>query len=134
MTSASSATTTMTTVAKASSTAGFGLPAARGAREEDHAVGIPRDVAERLDHLGLAPAGLPGDGNGGPHAGVELAAELLDELLLLTRDLDVTLRDQHLAVPWSHAEELHEAADYAKRAPPSEGVGAQFAGVGAWVP
>src|SRR3954447_10761412 len=134
ITSASSATTTMTTVAKASSTAGFGLPAARGAREEDHAVGVRRDVAERPDHLGLAPAGLPGDGDGGPHAGVELATELLDEFLLLARDLDVTLRDQHLAVPWSHAEELHEAADYAKRPPASEGAGARFAGVVARVP
>src|SRR3954454_11345600 len=134
MTSASSATTTMTTVAKASSTAGFGLPAARGARKEDHAVGVPRDVAERPDHLGLAPAGPPGDGNGGPHAGVELAAKLLDKLLLLTRDLDVTLRDQHLAVAWSHAEELHEAPDYAKRAPLTEGAGARFAGVLARMP
>src|SRR3954447_11407876 len=134
ITSASSATTTMTTVAKGSSTPGSGLPAARGAREEDHAVGVRGNVAERLDHLGLAPAGLPGDGNGGPHAGVELAAELLDQILLFSRHFDVTLRDQHLAVPWSHAEELHEAPDYAKRAPPGEGAGARFVGEVARVP
>ena len=42
-----------------------------------------------------------------PHARVELAAELLDEALGVLGDLEVALGDQLLAVPGTHAQELH---------------------------
>src|SRR3712207_5633520 len=85
------------------------LPAARGAREEDDAVRVAGDVLERLDHLGLAAARLPGERHGRPHAGVELRTEGLDELALLLGDLGIALGDEHLAVARLHAQELHPA-------------------------
>ena len=52
-------------------------------------------------------------GHGGPHALVELAAELLDEALLVLGDLEVALGDQLLAMPRAHAQELHRG-DYGR--------------------
>src|ERR671914_263865 len=53
-------------------------------REEDHAFGVGRDLAVVLDHLGLAPtAARVVRGHRGPHALVQLAAELLHQALLL---------------------------------------------------
>ena len=56
-------------------------PAARG-KKITRSVS-PRDLLERAHHLRLAAAGLGGRRHGGPHALVELAAELLDERLLV---------------------------------------------------
>ena len=86
------------------------MTAAGRAREEDHAVGVAGDVLEVLDHLRLAPAGLAGERDRGPHAQVELGAEGLDELALLLADLGIALGDENLTVAGLHAEELHAAA------------------------
>src|SRR5215213_4201241 len=94
----------MTTIAEAMSAAVTErlLRAARRAREEDDAVGVPRDLAEVLDHRRLAAAVARGDGNGGPHPRVELAPELVDEALLVGGDLEVTFGDQLFAVARPH--------------------------------
>src|SRR4051794_40306697 len=81
--------------------------AAGRAREEDDALGVARDLVERLDHLRLAPATSRAARHGGPEALVELAAELLHEALLLLGHVDVALRDENLTVPGLHAQELH---------------------------
>src|SRR4051812_977931 len=111
----------MTTIAVAQrATVTGGRPlggAAGGAREEDHPGGLARDVLERVDHLGLAPPGRRGHGDRGPHALVELAAELLDEPALVLADVEVALGDQLLAVTRPHAEELH-GRDYVTRTGP----------------
>ena len=57
--------------------------------------------------LGLAAAVLAGHRDGRPHALIELAAELLDEQLLLLGHLDVPFGDQHLTVSGLHAKEPH---------------------------
>src|SRR5215218_4363988 len=95
-TSASRAPTTMPVAQSASSTAGRpSLPrAAGGAGEEDHPLGVARDLVERLDHGRLAAPVVGGLGHSGPQALVELAAEGLDELALVLGDLDVALGDQ----------------------------------------
>src|SRR3954449_10384607 len=80
---------------------------AGGAGEEDHARRAARDLLERRDHLGLPAPRLRRQRDGGPHALLELAPELLDEALLVLGDLDVSLGDQLLAVARAHAEELH---------------------------
>ena len=80
---------------------------ARGAREEDHSAGVARDLVERAHQLGLTTACLRLDRNRRPHPLLELAAELLDEPLLVLADLDVTLGDQLLAVARAHSQELH---------------------------
>ena len=41
---------------------------------------------------------------------VELAAELLDQALVVLGELGVALREQDVAVAWCHAQELHDAA------------------------
>ena len=53
--------------------------AAGGAWEEDHPVGVTRDLLERLDHLRLPTAALTSLWHRGPQPCVELAAELLDD-------------------------------------------------------
>src|SRR3954452_22793696 len=96
-TSQSSASTTIAVAHSATVTDGSptcSARAARGAREEDHAVGRARDVLERADHLGLAAPGPVRDRYGRPHALLELAAELVDEALLVLGHLDVALGDQ----------------------------------------
>src|SRR5688500_8109937 len=82
--------------------------AAGRAREEDHAVGAGRNLVELVDHHGLAPA-APGRmrRHGRPHALVELAAELLDEALLVLAHLRIPLREEDLAVAGAHPQELH---------------------------
>src|SRR5918996_3755290 len=86
-----------------------GSSAARGAREEDDPVGPGGDVAVGLHQLRLAPAAAAvRRGHGGPHALVELAAELLDEPLLLLADLRVPLGEEDLSVAWLHAQELDD--------------------------
>src|SRR3954452_13018750 len=100
-TSHNSATMTMTVALRASSTEPS-YPAsapAGGAREEDDALGVTRDLVERLDHLRLAPAAAGLAGNGGPHALVELLAEGRDEAFFVLGDLHVALGQQHLTVP-----------------------------------
>src|ERR671937_47208 len=81
--------------------------AAGGAREEDHAVGVAGNVLEGPGDLRLAPAAPVGGRHRRPHSLVQLAAELLDERLLLLGDVDIALGDQHLAVPRLHAQEPH---------------------------
>src|SRR5918999_608416 len=59
--------------------------------------------------LRLAPAAAAvGRGNRGPHAVVELAAELLDQALLLLADPRVALGEEDLPVTWLHAQELDD--------------------------
>src|SRR4029077_18066205 len=106
-----SAIATRVVAASASSTARptrrpASLAAAGGPREEDHALGVARHLGEAARQLGgpLCPAAQR---HRGPHAGVELVAELLDQTLLVLAHLDVALGDQHLAVPGLHAQELH---------------------------
>src|SRR4051794_33746602 len=96
-TSKSRARTTIAVAARATVMPRRSARAASGAREEDHPVRGLRDLLERGDHLGLAPAGLGLDRNRGPHPLLELAPERLDEALLVLGDLDVTLGDQLLA-------------------------------------
>ena len=55
----------------------------------------------------LAAAVVGGRRHGGPHALVELAPELVDQRLLVLRDLRIALGDELLAEAWTHAEELH---------------------------
>src|SRR3954465_5180528 len=85
-----------------------------GAREEDDAVRVARNVLEAAHHLRLSAAAGPGPRGGrphapaapadagrragGPHALVELTAELGQEHLLLGGDLDVALRQEDLAM------------------------------------
>ena len=61
------------------------------------------------------PAGVPA-GHRGPHPLVELAAELLDEALLVPGHLDVALGEEDLAVARLHAQEPHRRAIMAKAA------------------
>src|SRR3954454_13389830 len=108
MTSQSSATTTIAVALRASSI-GATLPAARGLREEDDAVGVARDLVERAHELGLpAPPG-PVERHRGPEALVELLAEGLDQGALVLGALDVALGEQDLAMAGLHAQQLHRA-------------------------
>src|SRR5215217_426128 len=81
--------------------------AARGAREEDDAIGGARDLVKGANELGLASAHLARERDGRPHALIELAAELLHQALGVLDDVWVALGDQLLAVPRAHAQELH---------------------------
>src|SRR4051812_16284833 len=87
--------------------------AAGGAREEDDAIGVARDLVEGLDHPCLAPPPAGGGGHRGPHALVELATELVDEPLLLAGHAHVALGKKDLAVSRLHAQEPH-GRDYGK--------------------
>src|SRR3954470_17939261 len=107
MTSHRSAMTTIAVAQRATVTARCLLRPARCAREEDDPAGGARDVLERPHHLGLSPAALGLHRDRGPHPLLELAAELLDEHLLVLADLDVALGDQLLAISRTHAQELH---------------------------
>src|SRR5512132_265884 len=82
-----------------------GAPRCTG--EEDDSVGVARDLRERFDHACFASPHGGALGDGGPHALIELAAELLDEQLLLLGHLDVPFGDQHLTVSGLHAKEPH---------------------------
>src|SRR3954447_12416126 len=115
MTSHRSAMTTIAVAQRATVTARCLLRPARGAREEDDPAGGARNVLERPHHLGLPPAALRLHRNRGPHPLLQLALELLDEHLLVLADLDVALGDQLLAIPRTHAQELH-ARHYVTRA------------------
>ena len=121
ITSQRSAMTTIAVAQRATVTAVL-LRSARRAREEDHAVSLTRDLAERTHHLGLAPPRRRLDRDRGPHALFELPAELRHEPLLVLPDLDITLGDQLLAVPRAHAEELHGAHYVTRRVPPDRSV------------
>src|SRR3954447_18060950 len=113
-----------TTIAVAeSATITPSLRPAGGPREEDHAAGVARDLVERADHLRLAPPVGPGGRHGRPHSVVELAAELLDERLLLLRDLEVAFGDELLAEAGTHAEELHPGRLYPSRLDGRSGCG-----------
>src|SRR3954453_14069985 len=80
-TSASRAPTTIAVAQSASSTRRRPLArAACGAREEDDASGVARNLVEGPHELGLAAAVVRGLRDGGPQALVELAAEGLDQL------------------------------------------------------
>ena len=61
--------------------------------------------------LGLALSGGVQRRHRGPQTGVELAAKLLDQPLLVLGQLDVAFRDQHLTVAGLHPQKAH-AADY----------------------
>src|SRR6188472_281165 len=80
------------------------------AREEDHPFGVARDLLERLDHPCLAAPGSGALRDGGPHALIELAAEFLDQPLLLLGHLDVPFRNEQLTVSGLHAKEPHGVA------------------------
>ncbi len=90
---------------------------AGGAGEEDHTLGITRHVVKALDHLSLTPSLRRGGGHGGPHTGIELAAEGGDQLGLLRRHLKVTLGQQHLTMAGLETQELHDAIMANRRAP-----------------
>jgi hypothetical protein len=108
-TSHSSATTTMAVALRASSTSASDLlRSARGARKEDHALGVPWYLLEALDQLGLPIAGPAGDGDGGPHAEIKLLAKRLDECPLLLGDLYVALGKDNLAVTRLETKKLHQ--------------------------
>src|SRR5688500_9459358 len=71
--------------------------AAGGAREEDDAVGTGGDLAVLVDRHGLAAAAARRvGGDGRPHALVELAAELLDQPLLVLAHFGIALRQEDL--------------------------------------
>src|SRR4051794_7869568 len=106
VTSHRSAMTTIAVAQRATVTAVL-LRAARGAREEDDAAGVARDVLERADHLGLPPAALGLHRDGGPHPLLELAPELLDEHPLVLGEADIAFGDHLLAIPGPHPQELH---------------------------
>src|ERR1019366_9227815 len=103
----SSASATSAVAASASSTSGGGLPTARRAREEDHPVGVPWDVLKRPDHPRLAATSRTGERHGRPQSGVQLAAKLFDQALLIGGDVDVSLRDQNFTMAWLHPQKLH---------------------------
>ena len=85
---------------------GYRPPAARGKK-------ITRSASrgtscERAHHP--APRRRPSPvaaGHGGPQPRVELPAELLDQPLLVLGELDIALRDQHLAMAWLHPQKAH---------------------------
>src|SRR5215217_3517847 len=92
--------------------------AAGGAREEDHALGLGRDLGVLLHHLRLTPAAAGvRDRDRGPHALVKLATELLDEALLVLLHAGIALGEENLTVPGLHAQELHHRhrLDYVTR-------------------
>jgi hypothetical protein len=66
-------------------------------------IGVARNLGEVSDHHRLAPAAPLRRGHGGPETAVELATELLDQELLVLRDVDVPLGQQHVAVSGPHA-------------------------------
>src|SRR5205823_6624565 len=81
--------------------------AAGGAREEDDAVGVRRDLPVALHEHGLADAGAGlGGGDGRPHPLVELAAELLDQALLVLAHARIALGEEDLPMTRLHAQEL----------------------------
>ena len=83
------------------------LPAARRPREEDHALGVTRDLLEGLDHLRLATAAPVGLGHRGPEPRIQLTAKFLDQSQLILGDLDVAFGQQHLTVAGLHPQEAH---------------------------
>src|SRR4051794_18744452 len=102
------ATTTIAVAQRATVTAGYALARpARRAREEDDPASLARDLLECTHHLGLPPTALGLHRDRGPHPLLELAPELRDQPLLVLLELDVSLGDQLLAVPRTHAQELH---------------------------
>src|SRR5215212_6479836 len=104
--SESSAMTTIAVTQSATVTSRSRRPA-RGAREEDDAIGRARDLLERPDQLGLPTPGLVRHRHGRPRALVELAAELRHEAFGVLGDIRIALGDQLLTMPRTHAQELH---------------------------
>src|SRR3954454_3804141 len=106
VTSHSRATMTIAVAQRATVTGLLEGPA-RGAGEEDDPAGVARNVLERAHHLGLSTAALGLHRNRGPHPLLELLPELGDQPCFVLLELDVSLGDQLLAVPRTHAQELH---------------------------
>src|SRR3954451_4845804 len=80
------------------------------AREEDHPLGLGRDVVVSRDHARLATAVIRrGLGNRGPHSLVQLPPELLDEPLLVLAHGRIALGQEDLSMSGLHTEELHRA-------------------------
>ena len=74
----------MTTIAVAQRATVTAVTApARGAREEDDAVGVTRDLVEVRHHLGLPAAALGLHRDRGPHAQFQLLPEFRDETLFV---------------------------------------------------
>src|SRR3954454_14720300 len=107
VTSASRAITTMAVATRATVIGGWSARPAGGAGEEDHTVGLTRDLLEGADELGLTAPRLALHRNRRPHPLLELSADPREQPLLVLADPDVPLGDQLLAVAGTHAQELH---------------------------
>ena len=68
-------------------------------REEDHPLGSPRGSRRSRGPWSPRAAARPLVRHRRPHAQVELAAELLDQALLVLGHLRIALREQHVALP-----------------------------------
>src|SRR3954471_17674802 len=114
-TSHSRATTTIA-VALSARSMWMTLPAARGGREEDDALGVAGDLRERAHQRRLAAPRVRRGRHRSPQSLVELGAEGLDELALFGGDLGIALGEQDLAMTGLHAQQLHLPDDYDKGA------------------
>ena len=92
----------------------IGSAATGGAGKEDHALGVSGNVGKALDQLRLAPPTGRLGRHGGPHPGVQLAPERLDQLPLLLGDLHVPLGEHDLAMTGLHAQQLHRRSIMAR--------------------
>ena len=87
-----------------------GQPPAAGGKKTTRSAS--RGISEKSRTM-VASCRVPSAGrDGGPHPEVELAAELLDQALLVLGHLGIALRQQHVAVARFHPDELHRL-DYA---------------------
>src|SRR4051812_47993006 len=97
------ATAISASASRASSTA-RPCSAPRGAREEDHSLRLGRILRVLPDQVRLAAATCRvGGGPGGPHALVELAAEGLDQSLLVLAHPGIALREEDFTMAGFHA-------------------------------
>ena len=85
------------------------LRPARGARKEDHAVSVARNVLKHPRHPCLTSAVVVGERNSGPQSGIELPAKFIDQALLVVHELDIALRDQHLTMTRLHPQKAHRS-------------------------
>src|SRR5579875_1573994 len=105
--SESSASATSAETLRASTIVRPSASAARGAREEDHALSVTRNLGEGANHHRLTVAVLVRQRDGGPQSFVQLAAELRHQPLLILRKLDISLRNENLAMTRFHTKKAH---------------------------